>query len=233
MTMTLTTLTSWRVFAIALLICAAANVAPAQTVPTPQFQSATLTGSGNTITASRVPVLLSNSVIVYVDLTMQLSSDGNGNLTVASVQSPPSPVLITGNFVPGTYLGPPNLFNGKGLITVSGPSVSTGGSTAWSLAAAPGADPTLYFTSANWYVGQISNNPFAVRLNAAKITSTAYSYGIASTIPGTPDPWTSIGGTLIGAVQTDAMTLSISCLSYGGASDQASPYATITFKKQP
>jgi hypothetical protein len=84
-------------------------------------------------------------------------------------------------------------------------------------------------------VGPITNNPYATRINAAKITSTAYSYGIATTVSNAPDPWfSSAFGALIGVTQTSATTLSIACFSYGGSSeDQNTPYATVTFTLQP
>lgn len=178
--------------------------------------------------------MLSATVIIYVDLTLQFTSDANGNLTLANgfPQTAPSPTLLMGNFTAGTYVGPPNLFNGKGLITVSGPAVSSGGATLWSLTAAAGTDPGIYFTSANWWVGPIANNPYATRINAAKLTSTAYAYGIATT-GSAPLPWASGGvGTLIGATQTSASTLTIACFSYNGSEDQSVPYATITFTLQ-
>lgn len=231
--MTTAVLNSWRVAAISILICAFMNVAQAQ--PAPLFQNATLTGSGNTITATRVPVVISASLIIYVDVTLQFTSDSNGTLTVATgfPQTVASASLLTGNFSAGTYVGPPNLFNGKGLMTVSGPAVSSGGATLWSLTAATGTDPTFYFTSANWWVGPTANNPYATRINAAKLTSTAYAYGIATTLGNAPYPWYSgTSGTLIGVTQTAANTLTMACFSYGGVEDQNVPYATLTFTLQ-
>jgi hypothetical protein len=210
------------------------NLAQAQgTTPAPLFQNATITGSGSTITATRVPVVLSSTLTVYVDLTIQFNSDSNGNLTIATgfPQAAPSPTPITGNFVAGTYLAPSNLFNGKGYITVSGPTVGDGGATLWSLTAGPNADPSLYLASANWWVGPVANNPYAARINDAKITSTTYSYGISTYMPGACVlPWCA-DSDLIGVSQTGSV-LSIATFSNNGENDQNTPYAILTFTKQ-
>jgi len=226
-----TTLVKWgQAFAIFL----GAMTSVAQSQPAPVFQNATLTGSGNTITASRVPVVLSASLIVYVDVTLQFTSDSNGNLTLATgfPQFAPSAALVTGGFKAGTYLGPNTLFKGNGLISVSGPAVLDAGATLWSLTTAPGTDPSLYLASANWYAGPIASNPYATRISAAKITSTAYSYGVVTGGPNCATPWCSgSDGNLIGVIQTGNM-LSIATFSYNGASDQNTPYAILTFTLQ-
>jgi hypothetical protein len=219
---------------MAIFICAVTNIAHAQ--PAPLFQNATLTGSGNTITATRVPVVLSATLIIYVDVTLQFNSDNNGNLTLASgfPQISPSASLLTGNFTAGTYLGPTTLFNGKGLISVNGPAVLAAGATLWSLTTAPGTDPSLYFTSANWYAGPIANTPYADRITAAKINTTqyAYSYGIASSIDTAPTPWFSGNtGNLIGVSQTGNV-LSIATFSTNGGNDKSTPYAILNFTLQ-
>jgi hypothetical protein len=231
--MTKRVLNSWCATATAVFIGAILNTAQAQTTPAPLFQNAVLTGSGNTITATRVPVMLSATLIIYVDVTLQFTSDSNGNLTLGTPQYSPSPMLQTGNFKTGTYLGPTTLFGGNGLLSVNGPSVSDGGATMWSLTTAPGT-ASVYPTSVNWWVGPIANNPYAARINAAKITSTAYAYGIASTAvsTGAPAPWASGSeGTLIGVSQTGNV-LSIASFSFNGASDQSTPYAILTFTLQ-
>ena len=85
---------------LAVMIGAVMSVAQAQTTPAPAFQNATLTGSGNTITATRIPVVLSSTVTIYVDMTLQFNSDSNGNLTLASgfPQFAQSPAVVTGGF---------------------------------------------------------------------------------------------------------------------------------------
>jgi hypothetical protein len=222
------------IMAPALFISTLSGVARAQTPPTPLFQNATLSGSGNTITATRVPVVISATQTIYVDIAIQFNSDANGVLTIANgfPQINQSPNLLTGGFQAGTYLGPLSLFNGKGLISVSGPTVEDGGYTFWSLTTAPGTDPGVYPTSANWYVGPIANNPYAARINAAKITNTTYSYGIMTSSGGCIAVWCTAGtGNLIGVSQTGNV-LSIATFSYEGGSDQNVPYAILTFTKQ-
>jgi hypothetical protein len=232
--MTKKVLTSWCATAMAMSVGATMNVARAQTTPAPLFQNATLTGSGNTITATRVPVMLSTTLIVYVDVTLQFTSDSNGNLTLATgfPQYAPSASLLTPSFKAGTYLGPSTLFGGNGLLSVNGPSVADGGATMWSLTTAPGTNVGVYPTSVNWWVGPIANNPYAARIAAAKITSTAYSYGVASTASSAPGPWVSgSNGILIGVSQTGNV-LSIASFSFNGASDTNTPYAILTFTLQ-
>jgi hypothetical protein len=48
------------------------------------FQSSTLTGSGNVITAIRVPVVTSTGQVIYEDVTVQFHVDSAGNLTLIS-----------------------------------------------------------------------------------------------------------------------------------------------------
>src|ERR1017187_11030529 len=111
----------------AVVIGALTCVSQAQT-PSALFQNATLTGSGSTITATRVPVALSTTLIIYVDITMQFNADSNGNLTMAAgyPQIVASPTLLSGGFKAGNYVAPGNLFNGKGFVTVGGPGVTDG-----------------------------------------------------------------------------------------------------------
>ena len=128
-------------FLAILMICVIAVRAQTPAPPYALFQYASLTGSGNTITATQVPVVTATGVTVYENLTLQFNVDSNGNLTLAPgyPQSIPAPAILTSGFKPGTYVGPSNVLAGKALITVSGPGVSAGGATTWSLSAAPGA----------------------------------------------------------------------------------------------
>jgi hypothetical protein len=200
------------------------------------FQNATLTGSGSTITATRVPVALSTTLIIYVDMTMLFNADSNGNLTMAAgyPQIVPSPTLLSGGFKAGNYVAASTLFNGKGLVTVGGPGVTDGGSTSWSLNAATGADSGLYPVSATWWVGPIANNPYAARLSAAGITSTAYAYGVAYCNPSNcpQNQWGEYGigyagGTLIGATQSGNVISLVSFTS--NATDHSAPVAVLSF----
>lgn len=214
---------------------AVAFVARAQgQIPSAMFQNSTLTGSGNTMTATRVPVRISSSLTIYVDITTQFNVDLNGNLTMSAgyPQIVPSATLLTGNFKAGTYVAPSTLFNGKGLVTVGGPGVTDGGTTTWSLNAATGADASLYPVSATWWVGPIANNPYAARLNKAGITSTAYAYGVAYGNSYQPWAWSNASnGTLIGATQSGNVISLVSFTYYtGGANvDSSAPVGQISF----
>ena len=224
-------------FALTLTVFSAvAFVARAQgQIPSAMFQNSTLTGSGNTMTATRVPVRISSSLTIYVDITTQFNVDLNGNLTLSAgyPQIVPSATLLTGNFKAGTYVAPSTLFNGKGLVTVGGPGVTDGGTTTWSLNAATGADASLYPVSATWWVGPIANNPYAARLNKAGITSTAYAYGIAysanclNNAPG----WCSYSpGILIGATQSGNVISLVSFTLYTGiTTDYSAPVGQLSF----
>lgn len=182
-------LNSWgRVTGLATFVmvftCGGVVVAHAQTQNPPYslFQYSTLTGSGNTITATRVPVVIAAGKTIYKDITLQFDVDSDGNLTLSSgyPQVVDAPTLLVSSFKAGSYVGPGSILNGKATIIASGPSALDGGASSWSLASAAGADKCTYPNSATWYVGPITSNPVAARLTKAGITSTAWSYGVAS-----------------------------------------------------
>lgn len=209
-------------------------VARAQTPPAPYslFQYSSLTGAGNTITATQVPVVTSAGTTIYVNITVQFDVDSNGNLTISSgyPQFVPAPTLLVSSFLAGKYVAPSTIYSGKGLIAVSGPGVSDGGATQWSLAAAAGANEGTYPGSATWYVGPIDNNPLAARLKSAGITSTAWSYGVGSS------QYSINGGnwntnTLIGVSQV-GNTLTIVSFTTN-AKDFGSPVDQITYTLAP
>lgn len=153
-----------------------ANVKPANTTPQAEFQYSALTGSGNTMLATRVPAVTSTGVTLYWDVTLLFDVDSNGNLTLASgyplIVS--SPILKTAGFAPGNYAGPSNINGGQNLITVSGPGVGPGGTTQWSLSASAGASGATYPDTATWYVGPYSTSPLQARLKAAGISASDY-----------------------------------------------------------
>jgi hypothetical protein len=156
-----------------------AQEAAALNPPYAQFTNSTLTSSVNTIVASWVPVVTATKT-TYQNVTIVFNVDASGNLTIAPgyPQIVPAPSVIVSNFESGNYVGPSSVLGGNALITVSGPGVTSGGATEWSLAASTGANVCTYPTSATWYVGTLTNNPLYSRIKAAGITSTAWSYGI-------------------------------------------------------
>ncbi len=226
---------SWVLACLCAALCM--DVAQAQSggspTPGPQFQYAAMTGSGNTITLTRVPVVTSSGQTVYQDITLQFDNDGNGNLTLTSgfPMLAPSPSLEVSSFQTGKYVGPGSVANGNAVITVNGPGVVSGGSTAWSTITAGNADPCTFPVSMTWYVGPIDNNPMAARLKKASITSTAWSYGIggngiAFSCGGSLSfHWGN--GSIIGVSQTGNAITFASFTNNGF--DQASPVDQITY----
>ncbi len=73
-----------RAASLAIAGIALMGLAEARTPPSALFQNATLTGSANTITATRVPVAISSTLTIYVDIAKQFTADANGNLTLAA-----------------------------------------------------------------------------------------------------------------------------------------------------
>jgi hypothetical protein len=215
------------------------SIAAAQTPKPPYalFDQATLTGSGNTITATQIPVVTATGAVVYLSATLQFNVDANGNLTLSTgyPQVSAAPTLITGGFKAGTYVGPSTILGGKAIITVTGPGVTDGGATLWSLSTGTGADPSTYPSSATWYAGPIASNPLAARLSKANIASTAYSYGVGSSepagssVPGYPN-WGS--NTLIGVSQV-GNTITIVSFTYNSQTDYNTPQSQITYTLAP
>jgi hypothetical protein len=83
---------------------------PATATPIPPYlnlQYSTLTASANTITISQVPVVLATGTVLK-NVTIQLSVDANGNISLSSgyPQATLVPAPIVSSFVAGTYLGP-------------------------------------------------------------------------------------------------------------------------------
>jgi len=206
----------------------------AAVTPNSQFQYSALTGSGNTVLATRVPVVTSTGAIVYKDVTLLFAADANGGLTLAPgyPHVVDSPNLLVSSFKPGNYVGPSTILSGKAKITVSGPGITSGGVTAWSLAAPTGADYCTYPSSATWYVGSIASNPLAARLKAAGITSTAWSYGVGNSrnnCYSNSGDWQT--NTLIGLSQI-GNTITIVSFTNNGK-DYAAPQDQITYTLAP
>jgi hypothetical protein len=211
-------------------LSAAAPAAAATSAPYALFQYSSLTGSGNTITASWVPVVTAAGATIYKNVTLQFNVDAAGNLTLVSgfPKVFPAPIVQVSSFVSGNYVGPSGVAQGKNLITVSGPGVISGGSTEWSLAASPGAYPYTYPASATWYVGALSDSPLAARLQAAKITSTAWSYGVVGSAPWTIDGGKWFTNSLIGVSQI-GNTLTIVDFTDNNSVDHNVPQDQITY----
>jgi hypothetical protein len=223
--------------ALAVSLFAAGAQAP--NPPYALFQNGAITASGNTINATRVPVITQSGMPLYFDVAIQFNVDHSGNLAIANgfPLVVPSPALLTSQFKPGTYVGPSNFLGGKARIVVTGPGIGAGGATLWSLSAAPGADSCTPPASASWYVGTPSSGPFAARVAAAKITNTDFSYGIGAPVSNTcqnavgtkAGSW--IYGALLGLSQT-GNTLTIASFTAAGSFDYPTPQDTIVFTLQ-
>jgi hypothetical protein len=230
-----------RTARLALTVMAFSAVAFVARAQTPQafFERSTVTGSGNTISATNVPVVISPGLTVYINVTMQFNVDHNGNLTLSSgyPQVVPAPNLLSSTFQAGTYVGPSSAGNpGTAVVTVSGPGVTDGGATEWSLNLTTDVSDTNTCNrpnprSATWYVGPTASNPVAARLKSAGITSTAWSYGVASASQCLSCTWSS--GALIGASQT-GNAITIASFSTGcGFQDKSAPTDQITYTLKP
>jgi hypothetical protein len=135
-----------------------------------------------------------------------------------------------GNLVSsGQYVGPSTILAGKAILMANGPGASDNGTTESTLSTASGADGCTFPSSATSYAGPIANSPYAMQLQNAGITSTALSYGVASS------PNCSLGGvngdgwrldTLIGVSQ-DGNTITI--FSFSDGADHSTPVDEITY----
>jgi hypothetical protein len=221
-------------FATCMLVLAASVAAArAQTPPYLEFQYSTITGSGNTITATRLPVVLSTGTS-YVDVVIEFDVAANGTITVAPGYPTvvAAPAQLTSNFLAGSYTGPST--DGNYDMTVFGPGVTAGGATEWSLAATGSASCATAPNSATWYVfsGPMTKNPLYPRLSAAKISTTTYQayggWGTTGSQSCTSTGWQT--NTLIGLSQTGSALMITSFTNSAGDQDQ--PVSEITYVKQ-
>lgn len=204
---------------------------PSTATPIPPYlnlQYSTLTASGNTITISQVPVVLATGTVLK-NVTIQLSVDSNGNISLSSgfPQATLVPAPIVSSFVAGTYLGPESISNS--FITVSGPGTTPGGATEWTLNTPSTSSCYTVPTTATWYVGPIASNPLASRLSAAGITSTVWSYGVTGASSCATQYWAN--NTLIGVSQV-GNTITIVSFTYSGG-DHSTPVSQITYTLVP
>jgi len=221
-------------FAACIMVFAAAVVAArAQTPPYAEFQYSTLTASGNTITATRVPVVTSTGTS-YVNVVVEFDVAANGALTIAPgyPQIVSSPAQLISNFLAGNYVGPsvdPSFY-----ITVAGPGVTSGGATEWSSASESGTTTSVYTfpSTATWYAfgGSMTTHPLAARLKAAGITSQMYGvycWGITGDQVYAPADGNWNTNTLIGVSQTGS-ALTVTSFTHAGV-DQSQPVDQITY----
>jgi hypothetical protein len=201
-------------------------LATAPVAPYSLFEYSALTGSGNAITASYVPVTLANGTTIYKNLTIQFAVDSSGNLTIATGYPivTAAPTLLVTSFAPGTYVGPSS--DSNYTITVAGPGVTSGGATEWSFATPSGANYATYPGTGTWYVGPFTSNPLYSRLKAAGITSTAWSYGVSTSYYDYTN-WPTNG--IIGVSQI-GNTITFMSFTNNNGVDRSTPYDTITYR---
>jgi hypothetical protein len=212
--------------ALAVVLAVSAQAQTTTVTPHADFQDATLTSTTNTIDATRVPALDSTGKLHYWNIQIVFDTAADGTLTLATgypiITQAENP--LTADFKAGTYVAS----NGAKII-VSGPGVTSGGATEWSLAQSGTICSFPY--SATWYVGALTSNPLYARIKTDGITSTAYSYGLLGTSSSCGSQWWD-SGALLGLSQT-GNALNIVSFSNDGSDDSITPQAQITFTYEP
>jgi hypothetical protein len=194
---------------------------PATVTPYAEFQNSTLTGTTNTINVSNLPVVTSTGSIIYDNVTVLFDVAANGALTVASTQITAAPSVDVDSFEASAYQAA-----GAGeTMVVSGPGITNGGSTEWSLASTDIGCENQY--SAAWYVGPIKSSPYYTRIKAAGVPLAGFSYGIG----GSNCPSSTWGAnSLLGFSQTGGQ-MSIVSFTNNGV-DQSQQVAQESYSQQ-
>lgn len=209
-------------------LLATALPALAQTTPRAFFEQSTPSGAGNALNIYRVPVITSAGGVVYKDVQIQFNVSAAGDLSLKSGFPiiTASPVLLTGNFIPGRYK-----IDGT-YYQLSGPGVGPAGRTTWSLGRESN-DSCL--TSAGWTSGPIAGHPSQARLTAAKITYAGHSYGVLGEVRcyGRGIPTSFQANDLIGVAATaNGFTIfNYTPGIYSGSGDQPSPISSASFQR--
>ena len=204
--------------------------------PTIDAQDATITGSGDTVTTTRIPVETSTGSFLYYDIATIYGVTSAGKLSVVSTTITSSVSPLVGNFKAGTYVAPGTLdFTDK----LTGPGIASAGTTAWTFSASGGTNEACaYPVTVTWYTGPIAHNPNAARIEKAGITSTDYSYGVAGAVeaicyaPGYYFGFYDNVPALIGASQV-GNSLSLVSFTDTTGKDHPLPVAEITFTLSP
>ena len=180
-----------------IVVTSGASAAP----PDMLLQSANVSGSGNTLNVTRVPVRDSTGKITYkdIELSFDVSNTGVVTLGAGSPVVTTSPSLNVAAFRAGIYKDSLNRH-----VQVSGPSVLAGGRTGWTMNwIDPGAG--AYF-NATWATGAVTGHPNGTTLTAFGITTTTYSWGVIGSNNGFLANW--FAAYVFGAAQLgDVLTL--------------------------
>ncbi len=131
--------------------------------PTAFMQNAQVIGTGKQIKAYRVPTQDEKGIIRYYDLTVNLNVLKNGKIDASksSVKAVPSKLVLSTQFLPGTYTDA----NNRWKCTMD-TSVLKGGRTETALACNKTSGPEI---SISWASGPIKGHPFELDLKAAGI----------------------------------------------------------------
>lgn len=189
------------------------------------FQNAaTIVGSTNSISITRVPVSAGGKTY-YWDVTIPFLVDSDGSIVVQPAETTKSAIFIDSAFTAGSYNGPPGTLNGQAKIALAGPAVFNNSYTEWTISTLSGANGCTYPESAVIYVvPSLSDSPIYSRLKKAGITSNAWSYGIAQS---TNCYATWPGDGIIGVSQV-GNTLTIASFTYY-STDSSTPVDEIVY----
>lgn len=187
-------------------------------------QDASITAAGGTIVATRVPVQVGSGPVSYYDVTITITGKAVGSLpagvTVAGTYAS-SQLLNSNNFSAGLYVDAAG-----NTFRVNGPGVgASGGATSWSLTPVATVG-TCYLTGASWNTATGAANPEYARMNAAGITTAAFSFGLSAGLQGTCIS-TFGAGALIGVANT-AGGLSLNSYTAFAGGDKNAPVGTMT-----
>jgi hypothetical protein len=165
----------FKVITVALIAGSAGVTTPASAASTVELSYASVYGVNSSVIINRVPIEISPGKVVYKDITINLTADAKGTVTVAPATPKQnfSLVLPVGKFMAGTYVSQ----DGKSGFVLVGPSPVTGTSVSeWTIGTIANKKvPNL--APATFYVGPVAQSPLIARIRAAKITDKEFSYG--------------------------------------------------------
>jgi len=197
-------------------------------MPYALFQYSGVVAAGNTISLSRVPVVVGPGMTLYKDLVLQFDVDNSGNFVFSSgfPQLADAPSLLSSSIVTGKYVGPANVNQGQNAITISGPAVLSGGVLAYTFTISSGAGNSTYPSQGTFYIGKADQVPIADRLKTAGITSTAWNWGLATGNNNYNTCW--INSNMIIGVSQVGNTLTIASFTQSGT-DKSLPTDQIIY----
>ena len=139
-----------------------------------------------------------------------------------------SQIIDTNGFQQGTFRDA-----SANVYSVTGPGVGPGGATAWSLTfLSQGQNFPCILDSVTWYTDPGPNNPEATRLQAAGITTTAYSFGLSGGSSCAGSAFSN--GALVGVAHTGSgiAISSFSSFTSSKPADSSTPTSTWTLTPQ-